>query len=339
VAGGTVRVAGVTGELRIEGSGLDVYVEQATGGLWLNLEGSGEVRLSSIRGGIEGDVEGGAVTADGVRGPVRLRVSEGSLFLAGCDEGAELKLFEAPLEMQLTEGTIEVDSDSGVRFQDHKGALTIRTRGAVQGAGAKDGALTIETSGAEVRLEAIEASATVRGDNLEVHALQGKGELVVETIYSNVVVEKALARVTIQNEFGNVVVREASKLVEVVNRDGDVRLEALQGPVMVDAEGSEVSVSFKGFAGSERSEIQNARGDVHVSVPLTQRCRYDLQAPSGRVVTDIEEIEVSDDGHYANGVLHGGGRAAPYVKQPTILAVSSADVYFNGVGVGGEAED
>lgn len=325
----TVHVIGVSEELSVDGEQLFVRLENVTY-LSLTLDG-GEVHVNRVLGDVDADVENAALTVDGVSGELRLHASGGALAIAGCAGGAELELVEAPLDLRLTKGTFDVETDAEVVFQDHEGPLSIRSRGAaVRGSRALGGALSIETNGAEVRVEDFEAATTIRGDNLEVHASVCKGDLTVDTAYSTIVVEQAEKAVSIENEFGDVEVREASQLVQVVSRDGDVRIDALKGPAQVSGEGPEVAVHWSGLSGNETSVIENARGDVRVSLPTNTRCRFDLAAPHGQVVSDIGDVEVSDDGHFATGGLLGGGRPTPYVKQPTIRATSAGDLYFNG---------
>ena len=325
----SIHVIGVSEELNIEGEDLYARLENVTY-LSLTLDG-GEVHVNRVLGEVDADVENTDLTVDGVSGRLRVRASGGTLAIAGCAGGAELELVESPLDLRLTKGTIDVETDSEVEFQGHEGPLSIRSRGAsVRGSQASGGALLIETYGAEVRVEDFEASTTIRGDNLEVHAVSCKGDLTVDTAYSTVVVEKAENPVSIENEFGDVEVREASQLVQVVSREGDVRIDALKGPARVSGEGPEVAVHWSGMSGNETSVIENSRGDVRVSLPTNLRCQFDLAAPHGRVESDIGDVQISDDGHYAAGGLLGGGGRTPYVKRPTIRVTSAGDLYFNG---------
>jgi DUF4097 and DUF4098 domain-containing protein YvlB len=324
----TVHVIGVSEELSVEGERLHARLENVTY-LSLTLE-SGEVHVNRVNGEVDADVEETGLTVDGVAGRLRLQASGGALAVAGCAGGAELELVETPLDLRLTKGTIDVETDSKVDFQGHEGALSIRSRGApVRGSQASGGALLIETNGAEVRVEDFEASTTIRGDNLEVHASSCKGDLTVDTAYSTVVVEKAESAVSIENEFGDVEIREASQLVQVVSREGDVSIDELRGPARVSGEGPEVAVHWSGMSGNETSLIENSRGDVRVSLPTSLRCQYDLAAPHGRIETDIRDVQVSDDGHYAAGALLGGGGPTPYVKRPMIRVSSAGDLYFS----------
>jgi hypothetical protein len=325
----TVHIIGVSEELSIEGEQLFARLENVAY-LSLSLDG-GELHVNRVLGDVDADVENAHLTIDGVSGQLRLHASGGTLAIAGCAGGAELELVEMPLDLRLTKGTFDIETDSEVVFESHEGPMDIRSRGAaVRGSQASGGTLSIETNGAEVRVEDFEASTTIRGDNLDVHASLCKGELTVDTAYSTIVVEQAEKAVSIENEFGDVEVREASQLVQVVSRDGDVRIEALKGPAQVSGEGPEVAVHWSGLTGNETSVIENARGDVRVSLPTSTRCRFDLAAPRGQVVSDIGEVEVSDDGHFATGGLLGGGRSTPYVKRPTIRVTSAGDLYFNG---------
>jgi hypothetical protein len=331
VQSGSLEITGVTEEMTLEGSDVSARIEHVVGHLTVNVDG-GEIALANLRAGLDADVENGSLTIDGVVGRARVRTGGGPVSLSGCQEGAELRLVEAPLELLGTKGAIEIETDAEVRFRQHAGALTIRGRdAAVRGTAASGGPVRIETGGAEVRLEGIEAPVIVRGDAIELHATECKGEMTVETVYSSVVIERPGSPVKVENEFGDVSIVGSSHTVEVVSRDGVVTIEEQSGPVQLRAEGPEASVRFTRLSGSEPSTIENTRGDVRVAVPTAQRCNLDLEAPSGDIETDLEDVQVTDDGHYGSAVLRGGGRPAPYVKRPTIRVFSGGDIYIDGI--------
>jgi len=328
----TVQLVSVTEDVDLQGDEIDGRFDNVGGLLTLNVQ-TGDIRVNHLRGELDADLEDAVLAGDNLMALVRVEASGGSTSLFGCRAGARLILSDTPLELRQSKGSIEIDSDAEVRFQEHEGPLTVRGSGAaVYGGKLSGGALDIETSGAEVRLEDIEGATMIRGDRLDVHVTGSKGELTVSTTSSNVQVDKAQTAVTIENDFGNVEIHEATKLVQVFSRDGEVRLDGLKGPAQVRADGPTVEVHWTAFSGTESSSVENARGDVRVSVPTNARCRIDAHAPNGRVESDIEELHISDDGHSASGLLSGGRAAAPQVKKPTIEVKAAGDLYVFAAG-------
>jgi len=328
VSESTVNVAGVTAGLNVEGEQLDLTLEQISGLLSLDVEG-GRVALYSIHGETEATLESADLTTHTMIGEVRLEAQGGIVNLVDCRGGADLRLSEASLQLSATKGEFRVETDGEVKFNGHDGPLTIRGRaGAIIGSQAKGGDLEIEANGAEVRLESCEGATSIRGDSLEIHVTGGKGDLTVNTAYSSIVVEQPAKTVTVENDFGDVEVRGAEQLVQITSRDGDVRLDEMKGPVKVKADGNEVSVQWASLEGQEISTVENERGDVRVTLPGSLRCRIDAEARHGRVESDLEGLRVSDDEHQATGVLTAGRGAAPYVKKPTLRIRSSGDIYL-----------
>ena len=193
----SVQLVSVTEDVELEGVDIDGRIENVGGALTLNVETS-DVRVRHLSGELDADIEDSVLAGDNLMASVRVQATGGSVSLFGCGAGARLTLSDAPLELRQTKGSIEIDTDSGVRFQEHEGPLTIRGHGAtVYGVKMTAGALEIETSGAEVRLEDIEVATMIRGDGLDVQVTGSKGELTVSTTSSNVQIDKAETSVTV----------------------------------------------------------------------------------------------------------------------------------------------
>jgi hypothetical protein len=326
---GTVLIEGVAEELTLAGSELEGRVQRVTGALTVRLEDS-LVESSGVQGGLDADLDETEFSLASSKGRVRVEAERGSLQLRDCRVEAELLLSETPLGLYQTEGSIEVDTDAEVVFDGHNGPLHIRGIGsAVRGARTSGGLLEIETSGAEVLLEALEGSTMIRGADLEIQVKESKGELTVTTTASTIVVESPESTVSIENDFGDIRVQDAVKLVKIDSRDGEVRLFGIKGPVDVSAEGPEVEVIWASLGGAETSSVENSRGDVRVTLPSKFRCRIDASAPHGRIEADLKDLQVTDDGHHASGILMGGHRPAAQVKKPTIRLKSGGDVYID----------
>jgi len=334
---GTIN--GVSQGVRLEGRALDVRLENVDGPVSLAASGKSEIHAKGIRGVLEAEVEETELSVALVTGRLSLEVGAGAVTVDSCSGGGELRLAEAPLDLRGSSGAFHVETDAEVRFKGHDGPLSILGRGsAVRGAEAKGGPLEIETDGAEVRLEQVESKIEIRGSDLEINVTDCKGDLTMKTVYSTILVERCEVPVAVENEFGDIEIRGASKLVRVVSRDGNVTLAEFKGTADVKAEGPLVAIDWVSFTGEESSAVENARGDVRVTLPMDHRCQIDAQAPRGRVETDIDELTLSEDGHFAAGLLRGGRGAAPYVKRPSLrLKSTSGDLYLHAGAAAAEA--
>ena len=332
---GSVKIVRVSQDVTLEGRGLDAQLEGVKGALSLSLEG-GTLRLSQMAGEIDGELDETDFTASNVKQRVRLDASGGSVGLSVAEGGAQLRLIESPVALAQTQGLIEIETDAEVRFDGHEGQLIIRGRGAsVYGKRASGGSVEIRTDDAEVKIEDFESATSIHGDNLRVRAAKCRGELSVLAVYSTIVIDEAENAVEVENEFGDIEITGATKLVRVSSLDGDVRLDQIKGPVQLTAAGAEVSVTWLSLQGSERSAVENTAGDVRIQLPADARCRIDAQAPHGRIVTDLEGVTVSDDGHSASGLLLGGKGRATYVKQPALRLRAAGDLHLYATGASG----
>jgi len=322
-----VEVVEVNGALTVDGRELDGSLEGVNGRVTLNAE-HGRLRLTRLRDELGGFLEEVDLAAEDVLGRVELEADGGSLELSACKAGARLILSETALELRGNAGPLEVETDVDVQIQAHDGPLKIRAlAGSVRGSQIKGGALEIETRDGQVLLEDLEASTSIRGVGLDVQVKDTKGDLTISTSVTTIVVEKAHMAVAIDNEFGDVEIREAGQRVQVFNLEGSVRIEAFKGTALVEAHGPSVEVHWTSLDGHEASSVENAGGDVRISLPSRFRAQLDLQAPHGRIESDLDEVRVSPDGHFASALLLGGRAPAPQVKRPTIKVKAAGDVY------------
>jgi DUF4097 and DUF4098 domain-containing protein YvlB len=322
-----VEVLGVNGPLVLDGRQLEGSLESLNGRVTVNAT-EGRLRLGQLRDELAGFLENVDLAADHVVGRVELEADGGRLALSACEAGARLILTDTPLELRGCTGPVEVETDVDVQVQLHEGPLTIRAlAGSVRGTQIKGGALEIETRDGQVLLEQLEASTSIRGTGLDVQVKDTKADLSISTSGAHIVVEKAHMMVNVDNEFGDVEIREAASQVNVFNFNGDVRIEALKGSAQVEADAPSVEVHWSSLGGHEASSVENVGGDVRVSLPSRFRAQLDAQAPHGRIETDLDEVRVSADGHFASGLLLGGRGPAPHVKRPSIRLKAAGDLY------------
>ena len=331
----TVSIKSIADGLEIEGEGIDGFFQSVSGDVEIAVEG-GTLEFDRVMGELTGEAEDSSLILDNVKRQIRIDASGETVSVGGCETGAELRLSGAALDMQQTKGGITVQTDAEVRFRDHDGTLKITSRGGdVYGTIAKSGALEIETSDGIVKLDGIESNTMISGDGLEIEVKNPEGELTVNSRSSTVSVEKASKSVTVQNDYGDVEVTGADAKVRVFNTNGEVRLDGLKGPVEVKAQGPSVDVVWIAHTGVEASLVENIGGDVSIRFPSNLRARFDVEAPRGLIDTDLVDVVISDDGHYASGLLRGGQGAAPQLKVPTIRAKSAGDLYIYTTSIGG----
>ena len=194
---------------------------------------------------------------------------------------------------------------------------------------ASGGLAEIETSNAEVILEGLEGATQVRGANLDVQITGSKGDLSVETTSSTLVILNPEGPLTLTNDFGDIRVEGAAKTVKIDSRDGEVRVLDLKGNAEIKAEGTEVEVVWTSLPGTQTSSVENSRGDVRVVIPARFRCRIDASAPFGRIISEMDDLRVTDDGHHASGIVLGKARPAAQVRKPTIRLNANGDVYID----------
>jgi hypothetical protein len=325
----TLELDGVSEGLTLAGNEVEGELQRVNGLLTLTLENS-VLEVSGVHGEVEADLDESELSITDVAGRMRIDAAGGHLDLGGCKGGAELFLEETSLSLFQTEGPIEIDTDAEVKFDGHKGSLKIQGIGAtIRGVRASEGLAEIETSNAEVILEGLEGAAQVRGANLDVQIAGSKGDLSVETTSSTVVILNPEGPVTVTNDFGDIRVEGAAKTVKIDSRDGEVRVLDLKGNAEIKAEGTEVEVVWTSLPGTQTSSVENSRGDVRVVIPAKFRCRIDASAPFGRIISEMDDLRVTDDGHHASGIHLGGARPAAQVRKPTIRLNANGDVYID----------
>jgi hypothetical protein len=323
--GGLVAIDGLDGALDVQGAGLTVRLQNVRAPARIDLEGS-TLTMSAMQEAVEGVLERTPVSVRDVEGAIRLEIEGGEVDLARCNGGGELRLTGAPLRLASTMGVLDVETDGPVQFDGHDGSLKIVGFGAAVTGTNTAGMLEIETDNAEVKLDALGGSTAIRGRGLKVDVARSRGELRIATTASNVRLEACDTVTVIENEFGDVEIQGASQPLDVVSRDGDVRITELRGTLQLKAAGPEVEVVWDSFNIHDDSVIENQAGDVRLGLPGSTSCRVEAEA-RGQVESDLSGVLVSDDGHFASGLL-GNAARTPHVKQPGVQVYSAGDLYL-----------
>ena len=99
-----------------------------------------------------------------------------------------------------------------------------------------------------------------------------------------------------------------------------MRVLDLTGTAEIDAEGPEVRVGWRSIGRDRDSRIENTAGDIYVDFPAGSAARVDAEADG--IESDLEELQITDDGRHANGLL---GNA----EKPTVTLRASGRLFVS----------
>jgi DUF4097 and DUF4098 domain-containing protein YvlB len=328
LAGGKALVSGTVERLDLAGSKVEARIEYATGDVSIGVEDS-QITITASSGPIEGEVVRSRFDGEALAGALRLTAAESEVSLTQCSGGAFLELTASPIELSQSKGEFEVNTDADVKFSAHEGSLKVASYGGIVHGTGGNCTVEIEADGGQVRLEQLVGTTTVRGREVDLQLWYPKGEVVVETSATKVLVKKAAAPVRITNEYGDVEVEESTEAVRVSVRDGNVRLHGMKTLVVVESERGDVDVGWVSFSAKEDCTITSG-GDARVRLPASSNVRVEAHAPDGLVESDLPGITVDDEGRSAVGTL-GGSRVAAQ-QRPAIRIRAGGDVHLGPPG-------
>jgi hypothetical protein len=217
--------------------------------------------------------------------------------------GAELRLSECPVALADVEGGIRIDTDSTVQFRDLKSELWVGGYGAgVRGSG-NLGAVTVATTSADIFLESIGGAVDVEGSDLRVHLKDLKADARVKASMSTVRAENCAAALDIENDYGDVTVQKAEGALKVSSSQGNVIATGLSGSADIQAEGLMVEVAWTALPAEEDSSIVNDQGDIRLRLPGQGGGRLEAASRYGRIDSLMPDVQASDDGKFAAGLL------------------------------------
>jgi hypothetical protein len=80
-----------------------------------------------------------------------------------------------------------------------------------------------------------------------------------------------------------------------------------------------VEVSWSELPTQENSTIVNEEGQLRLLLPQAGRCRIEAESDSGNIESELQEVRVTDDGRFANGLFGGA-------DEPVIQATAKEDI-------------
>lgn len=318
----TARLDGAEQDVRLDGSGLDVEISRVEGRVALTLDKS-QMRVQRVGGDTELALEETSFFVEHVGGNLRLDAHGGSGELAFMEGGGQVRMDETKLKLRSCAGQLEVETNAALEFETNRGKLTIRSYDSTVNGTGSTGPVELHAEGGVVELTEIAASASVRADDTEVRILGAQGDLNLQLVSSNLLLQAATGAVVVDSEFGDVQIDHATQAVRVKSRDGEVRIQNLEGSLTLDADTREVDINWSKFSDNKTdSFIENKSGDVRLSFGEEAICVVEAQAPLGQVESTLDEIEVSQDGRRASGALH-------QARAPKVEVTSGRDVYID----------
>jgi hypothetical protein len=312
VQGGAVTVQQVAGSATVRASDAEVTLAGIRGSLLLTATGQRPAVVREVGGGIDADLDGTALQVENVKGLFRVRARAGSVAATGVEEGADLDLTDTALRMEKSKGDITVTTDSPCEFLESEASFHVDAYGPSARISGNKGLVEVRARNAEVVLEKIAGAARVEGDGLRFRADDVGGELVAILGLSEAWIQNVGGAMTVQSDRGDLEIRQATQKIEIKSEDGSLKLLDLNGPVLVDADGELVEVSWVSVPNTEDSSIRNEGGDVIVRFPSGGGAMVDAHAPFGRIETDISTVRLLDGDTRAEGAVNR--RQRPVVR-------------------------
>ena len=312
VRGGGVKVQQVAGSATVRGSDVDVEVSGVRGSLLLSVVGERPAVVSDIGAGIDADLDGTTFQAANVKGLFRVRARGGSVAATAIEEGGDLDLSGASLRVEKSKGDITVNTDQACEFLENEAALHVDAYGPSAKVSGNKGLVEVRARNAEITLEKITGAARVEGDGLRLRVSDVGGELVAILGLSETWIQNVGGAIVVQSDRGDLDIRQATQKIEVKSEDGSVHLLDINGPVLVDADGEVVEVSWVSMPATDDSSIRNEGGDVLVRIPSGSGAMINARAQFGRIETDIDTIRLFDGDTRAEGAVNR--RQRPVVR-------------------------
>lgn len=323
VEGGSVSLQGIGGSAVVRGSEVQAQIGGVRGSLLLTATGQKTLGVRDVGSGVDADLDGARLEVAGVKGPFRLRARGGSVALSALEQGGDLELTGAALRVEKSKGAITVNTDQACEFVENEASLHVDAYGPSALVRQNKGIVEVRARNAEVVLEKIEGAARVEGDGLRLRADDIGGEFVAILGLSEAFVQNVGGKTVFETERGDLELRRATQLVEIKSEGGSVRLLDLNGPVLVDADGALVEVTWVSTPATEDSSILNEGGDVIVRFPPGGGARVEASASYGRIESSIDTVRLFDGDTRAEGVVNRRQR-------PTVRIESGGDVQILG---------
>lgn len=191
---------------------------------------------------------------------IDLNVGLGNLFIESCQGDFDVNVGKGNITMKEVSGSFEMNAGMGrVHLSHLRGDATIN-----------DGLGDITLEESEGTYDVNAGKGDIRGQGLKGHleANAGMGAILLRD-------SKALS-LELQSGFGKIQVLGGSLQ--------DIQCEAGIGSVTVEAQFTSLSV-----------EVKN-RGDIHVNIPVNQGARIEAITDQGRIVSQMDLVEVNNPG-------------------------------------------
>jgi len=296
-------------------------IEAMSGSVTVRATG-GTVTVATGVGSTEVESEDSKLSFDGLLGPLHVTAQKGEAKIAGIKGGAELALVGTPLRMKEGKGNIVVTSDTPVIFEAMAASMHFDMDGGSLHGKGNEGILELRGRNTELNVESITGGMRVQGDGLTVKIVDVGGELQVEAVVSNVVVDRA-ANVVLKVDRGNVTLQRATGTVQANVVGGDVRIIDVSGSVNLELDSGEGEVSWASLSGEKDSNLVSKNGNLTVRFPVSGGCRVEAKSKDGRIDSDLPTVRVLEGSDEAQGPVNSGYR-------PIVRITATGDIHLLG---------
>jgi len=298
--GGSLNLANLNGRVSVNGTAVGIVtLDRVQGQVELALSESA-ITATSLHSAIL-DLSESTLVLEGAGGSVSGNAIDSSVRLVGARSGGSLQLENTPLILENTRGRFQVETDADVTFRSLEGALELTGFGGSVTGDGHSGEVTVTNRDAHVSLRNIAGPLHLSGDGLKVELLSIANTVTMELVGSEISAEGVKGGLVIKNEYGDVSVKRVEGRTKIENANGNVRAVELTGSVEIRAAGPEVTVGWTTLGRDQDSHIENTEGDLFVELPANARATVEAEADS--IETNLEELELGDDGRQARGQL------------------------------------
>ncbi|MCU0452505.1 MAG: DUF4097 domain-containing protein [Bacteroidetes bacterium] len=306
---GTISLAGVEGEVRLEGQSNTVEVrdcprlsvirndyghtkvERSGGDLRVEAK-SGELTIKEFKGALEAEADYAGVTMAQVVGNVKVNDKSGTVRLSDVKGDVEVDADYSRVTIERVAGV--------VRVTDKSGSVQVRT---------VDG---IDVNAPYSEVEIANVSGT-RGMPIVIRGQSGR--LLLEQAVGDVRIDNSYSRMDLADIKGDVDLRAQSATVEADRVEGDwnsetaytqIRVRALRAAnVLVSNSSNTVSLELE--KSPAKLNVRNSYGNVDIAVPKGYAGKVRLKSEYGSIRTDLPlEVDNFGSGSLATGTVAGG---------------------------------
>lgn len=188
------------------------------------------------------------------------------------------------------------------------------------------GAVQSQTNSGELQFEDIRGPIFGNTVNGDIRLTKCIGDLRVETLRGDIEINNSFGGIDAVTSGGNIRCVDVDGEIIGETSGGNIKLIRCQGGTKVETSGGSIDlendgpITAKTFGGSisasiseqlkSDSTIEVSGGDITVSLPSDTSLKVDAKSSGGEVVSELQDVTVTDDDHISGqlyGVINGDG--------------------------------